>query len=198
MGQLGRGKTSYTNKVKNSAKSSDGNFLPAVPGNVDDPDTNEFVNMGTDVKAAQLSAGGLHTCALTTSGDVKCWGSNEFGQLGVAKKPFVECRSLGSTGLQDQGWEDDLTKCDSHGVNAFGLKTEDLGDSLKAVALPAGRTAKQVSAGFDFTCLLLDNGDVGCFGSNQRGQLGFDGGSETACDTDQVATMPATGDPVTR
>ena len=35
------------------------------------------------VNASKLANGDSHSCALLIDGTVKCWGSNEFGQLGV-------------------------------------------------------------------------------------------------------------------
>jgi hypothetical protein len=45
----------------------------ATPGNVH--------GLASDV--VQISGGTGHTCAVTTGGDVKCWGSNGFGVLGL-------------------------------------------------------------------------------------------------------------------
>lgn len=93
--------------------------------------------------ATAVAAGSAHTCALLDGGAVKCWGSNQHGQLG-------------------QG--DTLTRGDNSG---------EMGPSLLAVDLGADAVAVAITAGGDFNCALLASGAVKCWGRNHNGQLGL-------------------------
>jgi len=100
------------------------------------------VDLGTGRTATTISTSAYHSCALLDDATVKCWGSNEYGQLG-----------LGDT--------------DGRGDGAG-----EMGDNLTAVDLGAGRTAVAIAAGQEHTCALLDDATVKCWGVNGSGQLG--------------------------
>ncbi len=90
----------------------------------------------------QVTAGEMHTCALTAQGEVWCWGANDEGQLGLGHADPVG---------------------DSPGDMATRAAAVDLGSGLSAV---------QVAAGGSTTCAIRDDGSVVCWGANRRGQLG--------------------------
>lgn len=120
------------------------------------------VSLGTGRTAVAVTAGKEHTCALLDSGEVKCWGHNKYGQLG-----------LGDT--LDRGDE-----------------ANEMGDQLPSVNLGTGRTARQIVAGSDHTCALLDDGSVKCWGYNTYGQLGQgDGRDRGIASGDMGDALPA-------
>ena len=92
------------------------------------------VALGTGRTAVAITAGNYHTCALLDDGSVKCWGYNDYGQLG-----------LGDTADR-------------------GVGAGEMGDSLPAVALGTGRTAVAITSGSYHTCALLDDASVKCWG----------------------------------
>ena len=101
------------------------------------------VDLGHGRKARLLTLGSEHTCALLDTHAIKCWGSNEFGQLGLGD------------------------------AESRGARSSDMGHSLDTVQLGTGRSAAQIAGGDSFTCARLDNGLVKCWGRNDHGQLGL-------------------------
>ena len=45
-----------------------------------------IVDLGTNHTATQISSGFAHTCVILDDGTLKCWGYNNYGQLGVGDK----------------------------------------------------------------------------------------------------------------
>ncbi|MDC0667597.1 EGF domain-containing protein [Nannocystis radixulma] len=97
----------------------------------------------TPTGVRQLVTGDGHTCALFEDGRVKCWGDNQYGQLGLG---------------------DTEARGDDPGEMGADLPAVDLGDGVVAVAL----SAREVH-----TCAALDDGEVKCWGINAGGQLGL-------------------------
>jgi alpha-tubulin suppressor-like RCC1 family protein len=130
-----------------------------------------------------ISAGGWHTCALTTAGGVKCWGDNGKGQLGdgtITQRPTP----VGVGGLESgvaavtAGQEHTCALMATGGLRCWGSNyagqlgagtTTDWYVPLDVLGLSSGVTA--VSAGSAHTCALTSAGGVKCWGSNSSGQV---------------------------
>lgn len=82
-------------------------------------------------------------CALLEPNAVKCWGRNQFGQLG-----------LGDT--MDRGDQ-----------------PAEVGDGLPVVDLGAGVAVERLVGSHGHTCALLQGGALKCWGNNSSGQLGL-------------------------
>ena len=102
--------------------------------------------------AVKIACGGGHTCAILDEGSVVCWGQGAYGRLGNGGR-------LSVTG----------------GVNVCNVLNDGTcGVNLTPVNLGSGRRAVDIAAGSDWTCAVLDDGGVHCWGYNSGGVLGYD------------------------
>jgi alpha-tubulin suppressor-like RCC1 family protein len=109
-----------------------------------------FVDLGTNLEPVALALVDGHTCAVVVvrggteaGGRVKCWGSNNSGELG-----------LGDTYEPRH-------------------PSEHMGDALPFVDLGPGPPAVMVLASTFFSCALLADGVVKCWGENGLATLGL-------------------------
>ncbi len=174
------------------------------------------VDLGTGHTATALVAGRSHTCALLDDGSVKCWGWNQYGQLGLGHidnvgdgagemgdaLPAVDLGTGRTAVALSAGFvntcallDDGSVKCWGFGgfaipaqgnADTVGDGVGEMGDSLPAVDLGTGRTAVAISAGDSFACALLDNAQVKCWGKSDHGQLGL---GDTATRGDEPGEM---------
>jgi len=134
--------------------------------------------------AAPLSVGMEHTCAITLAGGIKCWGGNNWGQLGddttterltpvdVLNLPngvkAVSAGGIFSCALTADGG----VKCwggNFHGGIGDDTVT-DRHTPVDVIGLSSG--AQALDTGLEHACVLTTAGGVKCWGSNSNGQLG--------------------------
>lgn len=151
------------------------------------------IDLGSRI--VQVATGNFHTCALLDTQEVKCWGGNNFGQLGYGNTNAIgDDESLAGLPAVNIGanvtsiatgnfttcahMADNSLKCWGSGsLGKLGLGHEDTigDDEVPADIDPIliGSDISQVTAGINHTCVLgLDNGQVKCFGQGLFGQLG--------------------------
>ena len=133
----------------------------------------------------RIALGGDHSCALLTDGSIKCWGKNDFGQLGDGSRtdrrtpvggPVFETATKIAAGNYHVCvvLMDGTLRC--WGMGDWGR----LGDGtvrggstyrLEPVKVDSITTARDISLG-EFSCAVLNNGEAKCWGHGGFGRLG--------------------------
>jgi len=154
-------------------------------GNNSNTNSNVPVDVnGLSSGMSAVTAGYVHTCALTSAGGVKCWGRNAEGQLGngtnsASNVPVdVSGLSSGVTAISAGYWHTcartntGAVKC--WGNNIYGLlgnaSTINSNVPVDAIYLTSGIV--EIGCGGEHNCVRTDLGAIRCWGNNYDGELG--------------------------
>ena len=154
------------------------------------------VDLGEGRSAQGIFLGLDHTCALLDDDALACWGKNSYNQAGIAHlsgtldpkfnllvphivnfaqdDQYPQSLSLGeehTCAILD----DDSLICWGSGANGqLGYESTDNQSTLPTTSIDLGtdKTVTMVTSGRGFTCALLNDHTVKCWGRNSSGELG--------------------------
>lgn len=136
--------------------------------------------------ATDLAAGASHACAILSNGSLRCWGSNEFGQLGdgttVSRAAPVEVKGVPPVQSVVLGEAHTCALLADNTMQCWGDNGRgQLGDGTEgARGAPSAVTAlshlQSIHAGRRHTCAVLDSNALYCFGENGSAQMDDSGG----------------------
>ncbi|MED5486435.1 MAG: hypothetical protein VYB40_01860, partial [Candidatus Thermoplasmatota archaeon] len=183
-------------------------------------DSISYVPLPSGVTVSDMALGRDHTCVLYDTGDVACWGGNDYGQLGIGSTEDIldeSAETLTNISFPSGRYAIDITAgegftcalLDNNQAICWGLNdvgqlglghSNNYGDSssepissLSSISLTAtgSTTIRTIDAGYDHVCVALNNNYVKCWGGNLFGHLGIGVSGPNAHRGDDVNEMGA-------
>jgi cysteine-rich repeat protein len=154
-------------------------------------------NFPPETSIVDITAGLSHSCMLLSTGAVICWGASNLGQIGqatnqawgnqLAETPAnLSPIQLGGPALAiAAGYLHTCALLDGGAVRCWGSsESGQLGNGdeefVGLTNVPSDRapvslagSVISIAAGAAHTCVVLEDQQVGCWGSNEYGQLGY-------------------------
>jgi alpha-tubulin suppressor-like RCC1 family protein len=133
------------------------------------------------VPRPEVAPGGAHTCALSGSGRLSCWGANDRGQIGTGGGALVIPTPVAGPATVVQVTAGAFHTCALTGSGRAlcwgGNERGQLGTGTYAArVVPTGVVGEigftRLAAGRAHTCGLSYHGAVYCWGANEVGQIG--------------------------
>jgi len=181
-------------------------------------DSVSYVSLPSGVTVSDMALGHDHTCVLYDTGDVACWGGNDYGQLGIGSTEDIldeSAETLTNISFPSGRYAIDITAgegftcalLDNNQAICWGLNdvgqlglghSNNYGDSssepissLSSISLTAtgSTTIRTIDAGYDHVCVALSNNYVKCWGGNLFGHLGIGVSGPNAHRGDDVNEM---------
>ncbi len=139
-----------------------------------------------------ISVGTTHSCAVTGAGGVKCWGSNDYGMVGVSGdtvQPLpVDVQGLAS-GVRkvSTGQSHTCALMESGAVKCWGSNLQGQHGSGSLIGMSStpidvvnlGEPAVDIDGTHGHVCAAMASGAVMCWGDNGSWQLGSSGASQS-------------------
>jgi len=131
-----------------------------------------------------VSVGNYHTCAKLTSAEARCWGKNDYGQLGDSSTTNrltpVPVYGLGrevskiASGAYHSCIVTTSGAAKCWGQNVYGQMGNGSDTNLTTPGLVSGldSNVSDIATGYYHNCVITTSGSAKCWGYNAQGQAG--------------------------